>query len=171
LARRERTLRRLLDIVLSLTALVVLSPLLVVVALLIYAHDGHSPFFRARRVGRGGRPFIMLKFRSMVVGADRTGVTSTAANDSRITPIGHFVRRYKLDELTQLYNVLTGDMSLVGPRPNVETAVALYTDEERRLLEVRPGVTDLASIVFADEGEILRGRPDPDEEYDRRVRP
>jgi lipopolysaccharide/colanic/teichoic acid biosynthesis glycosyltransferase len=114
----------------------------------------------------------MVKFRSMVVNADRTGVTSTAATDRRITPIGHFVRKYKLDELLQLWNVLVGDMSLVGPRPNVKTGgTDLYTSAEKRLLSVRPGITDFASIVFSDEGEILRDHPDPDAAYDALIRP
>jgi lipopolysaccharide/colanic/teichoic acid biosynthesis glycosyltransferase len=105
------------------------------------------------------------------VNADRTGVTSTSATDRRITPVGHFVRRVKLDEVVQLWNVLTGDMSLVGPRPNVRSGTDLYTAAERRLLSVRPGITDFASIVFADEGEILRGHPDADAAYDRLIRP
>ena len=113
----------------------------------------------------------MIKLRSMIVDADRTGVDSTGANDARITPIGHFIRRYKLDELTQLWNVLLGDMSWVGPRPNVERETDLYTPVERRLLDVRPGVTDFASIVFSDEGEILKDQQDPDIAYNQLIRP
>ncbi len=113
----------------------------------------------------------MVKLRSMVINADKSGVDSTASNDRRITPLGQFVRRYKLDELTQLWNVLKGDMSLVGPRPNVERETRMYTPMEKRLLSVRPGITDYASIVFADEGEILRGQPDPDIAYNQLVRP
>jgi lipopolysaccharide/colanic/teichoic acid biosynthesis glycosyltransferase len=113
----------------------------------------------------------MVKFRSMVVNADRTGVTSTSAADSRVTPVGRFVRRFKLDEIAQLWNVFRGDMSLVGPRPNVPSGVALYTTEEQRLLQVRPGITDFSSIVFADEGEILKGHADPDAAYDQLIRP
>ena len=113
----------------------------------------------------------MVKLRSMVINADKSGVDSTAANDRRITPVGHFIRRYKLDEVTQLFNVLLGDMSLVGPRPNVKRETDLYTPEERRLLAVRPGITDFASIVFSDEGEILKGSSDPDIAYNQLIRP
>lgn len=109
--------------------------------------------------------------RSMVIGADRKGASSTSNDDSRITPVGHFIRRYKIDELTQLWNVLKGDMSLVGPRPQVQSGVDLYTARERDLLKVRPGITDFASIVFSDEGAILAGHPDPDAGYDQLIRP
>ena len=107
----------------------------------------------------------------MVVRADRTGVDSTAGNDPRITIVGRFIRKLKLDELSQLWNVLKGDMSLVGPRPNVPREVALYTNEEDHLLDVRPGITDISSIVFADEGEILEGAKDPDLRYHQIIRP
>jgi lipopolysaccharide/colanic/teichoic acid biosynthesis glycosyltransferase len=159
------------DFVCAGAALVVTSPLLAAVAAAIYLYDFHNPLYIASRIGIGGRPFRMVKFRSMVVNADRTGVTSTSATDSRVTPVGQFVRKFKLDELVQLWNVVRGDMSLVGPRPNVPSGVAVYTAEERRLLTAPPGITDLSSIVFADEGEILRGRPDPDAAYDELVRP
>jgi lipopolysaccharide/colanic/teichoic acid biosynthesis glycosyltransferase len=113
----------------------------------------------------------MVKFRSMVVNADQIGGASTAATDRRITPVGRFVRAYKLDELIQLWNVVTGDMSLVGPRPQVMSDAALYTETEKRMLTVRPGITDPASIVFSDEGEVLKGASDPDLEYNRLIRP
>ncbi|HEU4427745.1 MAG TPA: sugar transferase [Myxococcota bacterium] len=164
-------MKRALDVSLALLGLALASPLLVPVLLAIWAQDGHSPFYVAPRTGRGARPFRMVKLRSMRVGADRSGVDSTAANDSRITRIGAFVRRYKLDELTQLWNVLMGDMSLVGPRPNVERETRLYTSEEARLLSVRPGITDFASIVFSDEGEILEGQRNPDLAYNQLIRP
>jgi lipopolysaccharide/colanic/teichoic acid biosynthesis glycosyltransferase len=164
-------MKRLLDVLISLGALVILSPLLLTIAALIFLYDFHSPLYIAPRVGRDGKDFRMVKFRSMVVNADRTGVTSTSASDRRITPVGHFVRRIKLDEVVQLWNVLTGSMSLVGPRPNVRSGTDLYTPAERRLLSVRPGITDFASIVFADEGDILRGHPDADAAYDRLIRP
>lgn len=115
--------------------------------------------------------FRMVKLRSMVINADRTGVDSTAGGDPRITRVGHFIRNYKLDELTQLWNVLLGDMSLVGPRPNVKRETDLYTAEEKRLLSVKPGITDIASIVFADEGDILKGQVDPDLAYNQLIRP
>src|SRR5262245_1541693 len=113
-------MKRLIDLVLSSIGLLVSSPLLLTVIVAVWAYDRHSPFSVAKRVGRHGRPFRMVKLRSMRVDADKIGVDSTSARDPRITPVGHFVRRYKLDELTQLWNVLMGDMSLVGPRPNVE---------------------------------------------------
>lgn len=147
------------------------SPVLIVVMFLVWWEDRHSPFYIAERVGSGNRPFRMVKLRSMRVGADRSGVDSTSAGDSRITPVGHFIRRYKLDEVTQLWNVLVGDMSLVGPRPNVERETRLYTEMERKLLSVKPGITDYASIVFADEGEILQDQADPDLAYNQLIRP
>jgi lipopolysaccharide/colanic/teichoic acid biosynthesis glycosyltransferase len=164
-------MKRALDVTLSALGLLLAAPLLVPVAAAIWAQDGHSPFYVAPRTGRGGRPFRMVKLRSMRVGADRSGVDSTAAGDRRITPVGRFVRRYKLDELTQLWNVLAGDMSLVGPRPNVERETRLYTAEEQRLLSVRPGITDYASIVFSDEADILEGQRDPDLAYNQLIRP
>ncbi|MFM7373153.1 MAG: sugar transferase, partial [Sphaerospermopsis kisseleviana] len=118
-----------------------------------------------------GKPFQMLKLRSMVVNADRIGVDSTSANDPRITRVGHFIRRYKLDELSQLWNVLKGEMSLVGPRPNVRREVNLYTSTEMKLLSVKPGITDISSIVFSDLGEILGNHSDPDIAYNQLVRP
>ncbi len=164
-------MKRLFDLSSAFLGLVILSPILVPVALLIWFQDFHSPLYIASRTGRGERPFRMVKFRSMVVRADRSGVDSTAGDDPRITAIGRFIRRYKLDEVPQLWNVLRGEMSLVGPRPNVERETVLYTPDERRLLSVRPGITDLASIVFADEGDILRGTPDPDLAYNQVIRP
>jgi len=164
-------MKRLLDIAGSGLGLVLASPVLLPVMFLVWIQDWHSPFYVAPRVGRGERPFRMVKLRSMVINADKSGVDSTAANDRRITRVGHFIRRFKLDELTQLWNVLLGDMSLVGPRPNVKRETDLYTSEEKRLLSVKPGITDLASIVFSDEGEILRGQPDPDIAYNQLIRP
>jgi len=115
--------------------------------------------------------FRMIKLRSMVKGADNNKVDSTSSNDNRITKVGHFIRKYKIDELPQLLNVLQGDMSLVGPRPNVQRETDLYTAEEQYLLSVPPGITDLASIVFADEGEILANSRDPDLDYNQLIRP
>ncbi len=164
-------LKRILDITISLVGLLLTSPVLIPVMALVWWQDKHSPFYIANRVGRDGQDFRMIKLRSMVINADKSGVDSTAGDDRRITPVGQFIRRYKLDELSQLFNVLTGDMSLVGPRPNVRRDTDLYTTEERRLLSVRPGITDFASIVFADEGEILRGSEDPDLRYNQIIRP
>lgn len=164
-------MKRLLDIILATMGLILATPVLLPVMFLVWKQDGSSPFYIAPRVGVGGAPFSMVKLRSMVKNADRSGVDSTAADDSRITPIGHFIRRYKLDEITQLWNVLRGDMSLVGPRPNVKRETDLYTEQERRLLGVRPGITDFASIVFSDEAEILKGQGDPDIAYNQLIRP
>jgi len=151
--------------------LVLASPFLITILFLVWLQDYHSPFYVAPRVGKKGKIFKMVKVRSMVVNADKSGVDSTAANDNRITALGHFIRRFKVDEVTQLWNVLKGDMSLVGPRPNVQRDVALYTEEEQKLLDVRPGITDFASIVFSDEGEILKDHPDPDLSYNQIIRP
>jgi lipopolysaccharide/colanic/teichoic acid biosynthesis glycosyltransferase len=164
-------LKRLLDILIATYALLVLAPLLAAVAVAVWLEDGGSPWYRGVRVGRSGRQFRMLKFRSMRLGAALTGVNSTAAGDTRITRVGGFLRALKLDELPQLWNVVAGEMSLVGPRPQVPDDAALYTAEERRMLEVRPGITDLASIVFSDEGEILAGSADPDLLYNQIIRP
>jgi lipopolysaccharide/colanic/teichoic acid biosynthesis glycosyltransferase len=164
-------LKRGFDFVAAACGLLVFSPLLLAVMLAIWLEDRQSPFYIAQRAARGGGTFRMIKFRSMVVNADRIGGASTAATDRRITPVGSFVRAYKLDELIQLWNVVTGDMSLVGPRPQVMSDAALYTEAEKRMLTVRPGITDPASIVFSDEGEVLKGASDPDGEYNRLIRP
>ena len=164
-------MKRPFDIAASAVGLALTAPVLLVAGFLVWKQDRHSPLYLAPRVGRGGRPFQMVKLRSMVVNAQSTGVDSTGASDPRITPIGHFIRRFKLDELTQLWNVLRGDMSLVGPRPNVKRETDLYTAVERRLLDVKPGITDIASIVFSDEGEILKDAADPDIAYNQLIRP
>ena len=164
-------MKRLLDLTAAIVGLVLLSPLLLVLSIAIWLQDYHSPFYIAPRMGRGEKPFRMVKFRSMVIRADKSGVDSTAGDDPRITSLGKFIRRFKLDEIPQLWNVLLGQMSLVGPRPNVERETVLYTPDEKRLLSTRPGITDLASIVFADEGEILRGSADHDLRYNQVIRP
>lgn len=164
-------IKRLFDIVASATGLLLASPVLLPVMFLVWWQDKHSPFYVANRVGRGDTSFRMVKLRSMVINADKSGVDSTSAADSRITPVGHFIRRFKLDELTQLWNVLIGDMSLVGPRPNVKRETDLYTPVERGLLSVKPGITDFASIVFSDEGDILENESDPDIAYNQLIRP
>lgn len=164
-------MKRAFDLAVSAFALIVLSPLLLLVSLAVWLQDFHSPFYIPLRAARGGGTFSMVKFRSMSVGADRSGVDSTSATDSRVTPVGRIIRAAKLDELIQLWNVMLGHMSIVGPRPQVLREVDLYTVEERGLLSVAPGITDLASIVFADEGEILRDSPDPDLSYQQLIRP
>lgn len=164
-------MKRTFDIFAASFGLIVSSPILIGVMLAIWLQDRQSPFYIAPRVARGGGIFRMVKFRSMVVNADKIGGSSTSATDRRITPVGRFVRAYKLDELLQLWNVLRGDMSLVGPRPQVLSDAACYTDAEKRMLCVRPGITDPASIVFSDEGEILKGHSDPDLLYNQIIRP
>ena len=164
-------LKRAFDIFVSALGLLVFSPLLLLVMLAIWLQDFQSPFYIAARAARGGGLFNMVKFRSMVLNADRIGGSSTAGDDRRITTVGRFVRAYKIDELIQLWNVLKGDMSLVGPRPQVQLDASLYTDEESRMLSVRPGITDPASIVFSDEGDVLHGSPDPDLLYNQIIRP
>jgi lipopolysaccharide/colanic/teichoic acid biosynthesis glycosyltransferase len=166
------TAKRWVDIALSLLVLTSAAPLLAVAMLLTWAEDRHSPLYLATRVARGGGDFRMVKLRSMTIDAERQGGTSTALSDRRITRIGRWLRRWKLDELPQFWNVLTGEMSIVGPRPNTRRGgVDRYTTEEMRLLSVQPGITDLASIVFSDEAEILNGAPDPDGLYDAVIRP
>lgn len=171
MSRRQQCGKRVSDLALSVVGLIGAGPVLLPVMLAVWHQDHHSPFYVAPRVGLGENDFRMVKLRSMVVNAHSSGIDSTAATDSRITPVGHFIRRYKLDELTQLWNVLKGDMSLVGPRPNVRRETNMYTNEEKRLLAVKPGITDFASIVFADEGEILAHEEDPDIAFNQLIRP
>jgi len=163
--------KRGVDVLLSLIGLILASPILIPVMFLVWNQDRHSPFYVAERMGKNEKPFKMVKLRSMIKNADAQGIDSTSANDMRITPVGHFIRSYKLDELTQLWNVLKGDMSLVGPRPNVKRETDLYTSQEKVLLSVKPGITDFASIVFSDEGEILADKADPDIAYNQLIRP
>lgn len=163
--------KRVVDLVLSLAGLLLLSPVLLLFAVLIKRKSPGPVLYRGNRVGFHGRPFPLLKFRTMVIDADRHGPSSTAEGDPRITSIGRFLRRYKLDELPQLLNVLRGEMSIVGPRPQVQWAVDLYTPAERRLLSVRPGITDFASLKYRNENLILKGSRDPDGDYLRLIAP
>ena len=163
--------KRLFDILVSLFGLLLLSPILIVLIYLIYRQDKASPLYIAPRVGKRNIIFKIVKLRSMVSDADKLGVNSTSNDDIRITPIGQKIRRFKLDELTQLWNVLIGNMSLVGPRPQVKVDTDLYTNIERKLLSVQPGITDFSSIVFSDEGNILEGKNNPDLTYNQLIRP
>jgi lipopolysaccharide/colanic/teichoic acid biosynthesis glycosyltransferase len=164
--------KRLFDLVFSSLVLVATGPLLLVLMFLVWRQDRHHPLYKAPRVGRGGREFTMMKIRSMIVNADKSGVNSTSSGDRRITPLGHFIRRWKIDELSQFLNVWKGDMSVVGPRPNTRAwGVDLYTPEEMRLLDMKPGITDLSSIVFSDEGAILAGAEHADLRYNQVIRP
>jgi len=163
--------KRLFDLTVSSVGIPVLSPLLVVIALLIKLGSRGPALYRGIRVGRLGKPFKMYKFRTMVVEADKKGGPSTAGDDLRLTKVGKLVRKYKLDELPQLLNVLKGEMSLVGPRPEVPMYVDMFTDEEKAILRVRPGMTDWASLWNIDEGSILAGSPDPEKTYVDKIRP
>lgn len=164
-------IKRIFDLTFSAIGLLVLLPVMAAVALGIKCSDGGPVLYRGRRAGAGGHPFDLLKFRTMVVNADKIGGPSTSSDDSRVTPIGYFLRKYKLDELPQLLNVLVGEMSLVGPRPEVASEVAEYDVNARRLLTVRPGITDYASIEFRNEGEILKGHADPHKAYKELIQP
>lgn len=163
--------KRTFDAALAAVGLILASPVLAAIAIAIKTGSKGPLLYKGRRVGLDGVPFEMLKFRTMVVDADKIGGSSTPEDDPRVTPIGKKLRRYKLDELPQLLNVLKGDMSFVGPRPQVEWAVDLYTPEEREILRVRPGITDEASLRFSNEAEILKGSTDPDKDYIEKIHP
>ena len=170
-ALREDWAKRSFDISVAAIGLVLLAPMLVLIALTVKLCSPGPALYRGIRVGLCGKLFSMLKFRTMVVNAESLGGSATAADDQRITSIGKFLRRYKLDELPQLLNVLAGDMSLVGPRPEVQKYVNLYSPEEQAILKVRPGVTDWASIWNSNEAAVLEGSRDPEKSYEELIRP
>jgi lipopolysaccharide/colanic/teichoic acid biosynthesis glycosyltransferase len=165
------TAKRGFDAALAAVGLVLVSPILATVAIAIKTGSKGPVFYRGTRVGLNGKSFAMLKFRTMVTDADKIGGSSTPEDDPRVTSVGKRLRRYKLDELPQLWNVLKGEMSFVGPRPQVQWAVDLYTPEERAILGVRPGITDEASLKFSNEAEILKGSADPDKAYIELIHP
>ena len=165
------TFKRLFDLVSSASGLIFISPLLLVVSGLIKGEDGGPVFYRGVRIGQHGKPFRIFKFRTMVMDAEQRGGPSTADDDPRITRIGKILRKYKLDELPQLINVLKGEMSIVGPRPEVKQYVDMYTDDEKTILRLKPGITDWASIWNPDEGALLAGHPDPEKAYLEKIRP
>lgn len=162
---------RFLDILFSLLGLIILLPLFLIVAVLIKCSSKGPVFFLQKRVGKGNRDFSLIKFRTMYQDADRKGLLTVGQRDPRITPLGYFLRKYKIDELPQLINVLKGDMSLVGPRPEVRKYVDLYNDEQRQILNFRPGITDLASIKYVNENEILSQAEDPEAYYIQHIMP
>jgi lipopolysaccharide/colanic/teichoic acid biosynthesis glycosyltransferase len=164
-------LKRVVDEGVAAVVLVVAAPVWAWAAVRIKMEDGGPVLYRGTRIGLHGQPFGMLKFRTMVTDAASLGGASTPADDPRLTRVGKLLRRWKIDELPQFVNVLRGEMSLVGPRPQVADDVARYSVDERRLLSVRPGITDWSSILFRNEGEILAGHPDPDLAYDELIRP
>ena len=164
-------LKRAMDVLVSVVGLLVLSPAWILAAFLVYREDPGPVIYKSSRVGRNGKEFRMWKFRTMVQNADRIGGPSTAADDPRLLKSSRTLRKYKLDEVPQLVNVLKGEMSIVGPRPEVRVYTDMYSPEERALLTVRPGITDRASIRFRNEGEILRGAADPEQAYMEKIRP
>jgi lipopolysaccharide/colanic/teichoic acid biosynthesis glycosyltransferase len=163
--------KRPFDLTVSILGLIIVSPILLVIAWLIKREDQGPVFYRGERVGKDGKGFRIFKFRTMVVNAERLGGPSTPDDDHRITGIGRKLRKYKLDELPQLLNVFWGEMSLVGPRPEVERYTRMFSQEEQAILRVRPGITDWASIWNPDEGSILAGAEDPEKAYLELIRP
>ena len=163
-------LKRIFDIISSLFGLILLSPFIIIIAILIKLDSKGPIFFKQVRVTKNGREFKIFKYRTMKIGSDKYSQI-TVGKDSRITKIGDFLRKYKLDEIPQLINVLIGDMSLVGPRPEVPKYVALYTEEQREILKVRAGITDYASIEFSNENDILANEADPEKAYIEKIMP
>jgi len=167
----NKAIKRIFDFICSTLGLIVLSPVLLAITIKIKTGSDGPVFFKQIRVGENNEEFEILKFRTMVVDAEKLGRQITVGNDNRITKIGAFLRKYKLDELPQLINVFKGDMSLVGPRPEVPRYVKLYNEEQRKVLEVKPGITDLASIRYRDENDLLGDAEDPDAFYINTIMP
>lgn len=163
--------KRIFDLTVSITGFAILSPFYIAIAILIKISDGGPVFFRASRVGQFGKTFKMYKFRSMIVDAEKKGPSSASSSDSRITGIGKILRKYKLDELPQLINVVRGEMSIVGPRPEEKRFTDMFNDTEKKILTVKPGITDWASLWNSNEGELLEGSNDPDKIYMEQIRP
>lgn len=163
--------KRALDLAVSVPALMALSPALLVIAALVKAGSPGTVFYAQERVGRRGRPFRLYKFRTMVTDADKSGPAVTSSGDARITPLGRTLRKWKLDELPQLWNVVRGDMSLVGPRPEVRKYTDIFRDDYSEILEISPGITDYAALEYRDEEEVLARYPDAEEAYTSVVLP
>lgn len=164
-------IKSIFDKLFSGIILVFFFPVLLIIILIVFLTDFSNPFYISKRVGINFKIFKLYKIRSMVIDAEKSGITSTSANDNRITSIGKFIRKYKIDEIMQLLNVLSGDMSLVGPRPQILSEVKLYTNFEKELLRIKPGITDFSSIIFSDESEILRFSKEPNKDYNILIRP
>jgi lipopolysaccharide/colanic/teichoic acid biosynthesis glycosyltransferase len=162
---------RLFDIFLSLFGIIILSPIFLILMIIIHFDSPGTIFYRQIRIGKNGIPFTLLKFRTMKPNADKLGLLTIGSNDLRITRTGIWMRRYKLDELPQLFNVLIGEMSFVGPRPEVKKYVEQYTREQKEVLSILPGITDLASIVYSKENEILATQDNPEEYYMKVILP
>ena len=164
-------MKRLFDIIFSFLGLLVLLPLFALVAIFIKFDSKGSVFYLQERIGKNGMPFTIIKFRTMKVNAEKNGLLSLGKNDKRITRTGAILRKRKIDELPQLINVLKGDMSLVGPRPEVKKYVDLYTEEQRRILQIKPGITDYASIKYIDEEQLLGASENPEKTYIKEILP
>jgi len=164
-----RRIKRLFDLFWTFLGLPFLIPVFLVIGLLIKLEDGGPIFFKQKRIGYKGKPFIMWKFRTMIIDAEKKGSLLTVGRDPRITHVGYYLRKFKLDELPQLFNVIKGEMSLVGPRPEVEKYVKLYSPEEYKVLELLPGMTDPASLKYIDENDILAQAEDPEFVYINKI--
>lgn len=164
-------MKRLFDILASLTGLIILSPFLLLISLAVVLSSGFPVFYLQTRVGKNNKDFKLFKFRSMANNADKKGLLTVGGRDPRITSVGYFLRKYKLDELPQLFNVLFGSMSLVGPRPEVRKYVDLYNEEQKKVLSVQPGITDYASLDYINENELLAKSSNPEETYIKEVMP
>lgn len=163
--------KRIFDIIISIIGLILFSPVLLIIAIIIKLHDSGSVFYKAPRIGLNGAPFYMYKFRTMIPDADKFGPSSSSKSDVRVTPIGKYLRKYKFDELPQLFNVLSGKMSIIGPRPEEKKFTDMFSEEEKNILSVKPGITDWASIWNSNESELLEGCDDPDGYYLKYIRP
>lgn len=167
----KNVIKPIFDLIIALVLLLILFLPAFYFGIRIFLQDFSSPFYIPERVGKDSKKYKMIKFRSMIVNADSNKVDSTSNDDPRITKLGALIRRYKIDEIPNLINIITLKMSFVGPRPNVEREVNLYSAEEMKILRMRPGITDISSIVFADEGDILENSNDPDLDYNQLIRP
>ena len=163
--------KRIFDFIFSLIGLILLLPFFIVISLLIILNSGFPVFYTQKRVGKNNKDFGLLKFRTMKKNADKLGLLTVGGRDPRITNIGYYLRKYKLDELPQLLNVFIGDMSLVGPRPEVRKYVDMYNDEQKKVLLVKPGITDLASLEYFSENDLLAKSSDPEETYIKEIMP
>ena len=164
-------LKRIFDFLLALIGILFLLPLFILISVFIKVDSSEPIFYKQIRVGKNNKDFKLLKFRTMASGSDKQGLITVGNNDSRITKPGAFLRKYKLDELPQLINVLIGDMSLVGPRPEVRKYVSLYSEKQLNILSIKPGITDIASIKFSNENELLKGQDEPEKFYIETIMP
>jgi lipopolysaccharide/colanic/teichoic acid biosynthesis glycosyltransferase len=164
-------LKRLFDIIFSIIILIVLFPLFLIISLWIIIDDGFPVFYLQERIGKDFKPFKLIKFRTMYKDADKKGLLTVSSRDNRITPSGYYLRKFKLDELPQFINVLKGEMSIVGPRPEVKKYVELYSDDQKKVLSVKPGITDEASLKYIDENDILARSENPEWTYINEIMP